>query len=364
MMPRTRNFIFCLTVLLMPLLTVAQDVSALPVSYQLNGLQHIPQQWNNCGPATLTMGLTYYGVAADQSPAANWLKPTSEDGNVSPWQMIDYVNTQLGTNIRALTRLGGDLVTLKTMLANNFPVIIEAGYDPEPDRLGWMGHYLLMTGFDDSTQQFNTHDSYLGANHKYSYDHIQEFWGHFNNTYIVLYTLEREAELMPLLGTNADLTQNALNTLEINRQRALADPTDKFAWFNMGSSYVTLAQLNPEAYNPQAYQYASAAYDKARELNLPWRMLWYQFGPYEAYNAVGRYQDVLDLVHIQLNEPGTSQFIEETFYYAGVAREGLGDSQRALSNYSTALELDENFTPARAARDRLAAAVASTTSNG
>lgn len=352
---RTLPFVALVVLILLLSMTGvrAQDASVLPPSYQLNGLQHIPQQWNNCGPATLTMGLTYYGHVADQEPAASWLKPTSEDGNVSPWQMVEYVNTQLPGTVRALTRSGGDLPLLKTLLSNNFPVIIEQGYDPEPDRLGWMGHYLLLTGYDDSTQQFNSHDSYLGPNRWYSYDHIDKFWKHFNNLYIVLYKFEREQELLTLLGTNADPVQNALNTLELNRQRALADPNDKFAWFNMGTNYVSLAELNPEAYNPQGYQYAATAFDKARELQLPWRMLWYQFGPYQAYNAVGRYADVIALAKIQLDEPGTSQYIEETFYYAGVAREGLGDLERAVANYKEAIALDPNFTPAREALTRL-----------
>jgi tetratricopeptide (TPR) repeat protein len=331
----------------------AQDTSALPPSYQLNGIQHIPQHWNNCGPATLTMGLTYYGYEADQDPAASWLKPTSEDGNVSPWQMVEYVNTQLPGTTRALYRMGGDLNLLKIMLSNNFPVIIEEGYDPEPERLGWMGHYLLITGYDDSTQQFNSQDSYLGANRHYGYDQVEKFWKHFDNLYIVLYKFDQEQQVMTLLGTNADPVQNALNALELNRQRALADPTDKFAWFNMGTNYVWLAELNPDAYNPQGYQYAAAAYDQARSLDLPWRMLWYQFGPYEAYNAVGRFQDVIDLARIQLNEPGTSQYIEETFYYAGIAREGLGDLDRARVNYQEAISLDPNFSPAREALARL-----------
>jgi hypothetical protein len=329
----------------------AQDAPALPSSYQLNGIQHIPQHWNNCGPATLTMGLTFYGVAADQDPAANWLKPTPEDGNVSPWQMVNYVNTQLPGTTRALLRVGGDLTMIKTLLANNFPVVIEAGYDPEPERLGWMGHYLLITGYDDMTMEINSHDSYLGPNKKYSYPHIEEFWEHFNNLYIVLYKFEREAELMALLGTNADVTQNALNALELNRQRAIANAADPYAWFNMGTNYVALAD-----YDAKAYDYAATAYDKARTLGLPWRMLWYQFGPYQSYNAVGRYQDVIDLAKVLLNEPGTSQYIEETYYYAGVAREGLGESSRALANYEQALYLDKNFTPAQEARDRLVSA--------
>ncbi|MBZ0290542.1 MAG: C39 family peptidase [Anaerolineae bacterium] len=359
----SRYILLCLLILvLIPSMGVlAQDSAptaqtpALPTSYQMSGFIHIPQHWNNSGPATLTMGLTYFGITADQDPAANWLKPTSEDGNVSPWQMVAYVNEQLGMNIRALTRVGGDMTLLKTLLSNDFPVIIEAGYDPEPERLGWMGHYLLTMGYDDGTQTVKTHDSYLGPNTTYSYGHVEEFWEHFNNAYIVLYKPEREQELMTLLGTNGDATQNALNTLELNRQRALANANDAFAWFNMGSSYVLLGD-----YDPNAYQYAATAYDQARKIGLPWRMLWYQFGPYIAYNAVGRYQDVIDLAKIQLDEPGTSQYIEETYYYAGMAREGLGETERALVNYNTALEIDKNFTPAQEARDRLAQTVGNT----
>src|SRR5664279_1669707 len=80
---------------------VAQDgqqialVSAPPASWHLTGVQHIYQGWNNCGPATLTEGLTYFGYANDQTPAAAWLKPNSEDKNVSPWQILDYVNNHL-----------------------------------------------------------------------------------------------------------------------------------------------------------------------------------------------------------------------------------------------------------------------------
>ena len=342
----------------------AQDATILPSNYRLNNIDYIAQQWNDCGPATLTMALTYYGGVADQGPAASWLKPTSEDGNVSPWQMVAYVNNELGSATRAITRVGGDLTTIKTLVSNNFPVIIESGYDPEPDRLGWMGHYLLMVGYDDASQMITSYDSYQGPDKMYSYSHIEKFWPHFNNTYIVLYNASREPELMNLLGVNADPLQNTLNALELNRQRALADATDKFAWFNMGTNYVQLAELNPTAYQPKAYEYAATAFDKARELGLPWRMLWYQFGPYVAYNAVGRYQDVLDLARIQLNEEGTSQYIEETYYYAGVAREGQGDLTRALSNYMEAARLDPNFTPAVVARDRLQDALAAPAGSG
>jgi tetratricopeptide (TPR) repeat protein len=75
-------------------------------------------------------------------------------------------------------------------------------------------------------------------------------------------------------------------------------------------------------------------------------MLWYQFGPFEAYNAVERYNDTIQLAQRNLNDGG-GQFVEETFYYAGVAREGLGEAQRATDNYRAALAFNPNFVPAR-----------------
>ncbi len=335
---------------------LAQDTTitqTVPPSYQLNGVTFEYQGWNNCGPATLTNALTYFGYADDQNRAAGWLKPNNEDKNVSPSQMVEFVNNQVPElPVQAIKRYGGTLDLLKILLSNNFPVIIEAGYDPPPHDLGWMGHYLLVIGYDESQRVLITHDSYDGPNLNYEYDYIDGFWLDFNRTYIVLYETVREAELMTLLGSDADPTQNALNALEKARQEAVENPTDPFVWFNIGSSYVELAPV----YQQQAYEYAVTAYDEARKHGLPWRMMWYQFGPFEAYNAVGRYTDTIALADANLNDGG-GQWVEETFYYAGVARENLGETQRALDNYQQAVFLNPNFHQAREARDRLQASL-------
>lgn len=321
----------------------------LPTSYRQTGFRYEAQGWNNCGPATITNALTYFGYTDNQRRAADWLKPHYEDKNVNPVEMVSYVNTQVPElPVQALVRFGRNLDTLKTLIANNFPVIIEAGYDPDPADMGWMGHYLLVVAYDDTTQEFITLDSYAGENYVYSYDHINLFWRHFNRTYIVLYETQREAELMALLGDDADVEKNALAALEIARHEATYDPTDGFAWFNIGTSYVQLA----DTYGQQAYEYAATAYDEARKHGLPWRMMWYQFGAFEAYNAVGRYDDMLTLAGSNLNDGG-GKWVEETFYYGGIAREALGETERALQNYRQAVFLNGNFTAAQEAITRL-----------
>ena len=75
--------------------TLVSPLSMAPSSHQMSGFRYEPQGWNNCGPATLTMGLSYFGYQNNQTVAAAWLKPDYEDKNVSPWQMEEFVNTQV-----------------------------------------------------------------------------------------------------------------------------------------------------------------------------------------------------------------------------------------------------------------------------
>ena len=128
-------------------------------------------------------------------------------------------------------------------------------------------------------------------------------------------------------------------------QEAIEDQDDAHAWFNMGSNFVNLGM----------YDAAAQAYDKAISLGLPWRMFWYQFGAWEAYYHTERYDDMIRIARQNQNDGG-GQYVEETYYYLGMAREGRGELDKALQNYITALTFNPNFTPAREARDRLRAA--------
>jgi tetratricopeptide (TPR) repeat protein len=78
-------------------------------------------------------------------------------------------------------------------------------------------------------------------------------------------------------------------------------------------------------------------------------MLWYQFGPYEAYYQVGRYDDVILLADTALQD---RPYLEEAFYYKALALQAQGDTAGALENFRQAADFNPNFL---AARDALAA---------
>ena len=121
--------------------------------------------------------------------------------------------------------------------------------------------------------------------------------------------------------------------LESAKVAAANNPEDPFAWFNLGTAYNSLGQ----------HADAVTAYDKARSIGLPWRMLWYQFGPYEAYYQTGRYPDVVLLANTTLQG---RPFFEESYFYRGLAQKALGNLPEARRDLESAVQFNPNFTAA------------------
>lgn len=314
----------------------------LPPSARIYGLRGVVQTWNNCGPATITMGLSYFGWTEDQEFAASYLKPDEEDKNVTPSEMVRFVNEETG--IRAVTRMGGTLDLIRLFIAGGFPVILSIGYAPEGE--DWLGHYRAIVGFDDTQRFFYAYDSYLGTGENaegisVSYDDLDSAWQQFNRRFIVLYEPQNEGRITEILGERADLNRAAVLALETAQSEIRADSRNGFAWFNMGTSLVALGR----------YEEAAIAYDQAWQLNLPWRMLWYQFSPYEAYFNVGRYTDVLAYVNANLNNGGS--YVEETYFWQGKVFAMQGEFAQARTSFISALQANPNFSKAQEALDTL-----------
>jgi hypothetical protein len=300
------------------------------------------QTWNNCGPMTITTALSYYGYARDPQAAINYLKPYGEDKNVSPHEMVDFVNSE--TDFKALTRYGGDLDLLRTLVHNQFPVVIERGHMFEG--YDWLGHYQNIVGYDDGQRIFYIYDSFLGIGddergHIETYDEVDEFWRQFNRQFIVVYEPSREAELMRLLGERADPRAAAQVAFEQAQEEARANREDPYAWFNMGTALNELGR----------YREAERAFDISTQRGLPWRMLWYQFGLFETFYQQERYDDLLSYINNNLTNGG--DLVEETHYWKGRTLEALGRDDQALAAYRQALAQNRNFSAAREAIERL-----------
>jgi len=325
-----------------PVESSAGDVgSAIPNAARIFGLIHQKQTWNNCGPATVTTALSFYGWRQDQKYAENLLKPNREDKNVSPGELANFVNEQ--SSVRALVRMGGSLDVLKRLLANNLPVIIERGIMFEANE--WLGHYQALVAYDDGPSVFYAYDSFLGTGTNgegvsVAYQKLDEDWRHFNRTFLVIYAPQEEGLLRELLGPLWEEQGASELALQTAQAEARLNPQDGHAWFNMGSSLVLLGR----------HQEAANAFDQARRYSLPWRLLWYQFGPFRAYYEVGRYDDVLSLAQINLNN---AEELEESYYWRGRVYAAQGRSDAAAAEYRRALAYNPNFQLARDALSQL-----------
>jgi hypothetical protein len=338
--------------------TPTLTATALPAAVKLEGVRYQSQHglWNYCAPSNLAMALSFWGWQGDRLDTGHVLKPFDGDANVMPYEMLDYV--QGYTDLKAVLRVGGNLDLLKKLIAAGFPVLVEKGVfikETLTGRLTWMGHYAVLIGYDDAKQVFITRDSYFGPmpsgleGHSYpedypvSYEDLATQWQGFNETFLVIYSSDREEQLMGLLGIWGDEAasyQAALDkaTDEINQKQGI----ELFlAWFNRGAVLKYL----------QDYTGAAAAFDQAFSIYAdlpkevrPYRVMWYRTEPYFAYYYTGRYQDVVDLA-TQTIDAAAKPYLEENFYWRALAELALGDQDSAVKDLRTSLEYHPGFTP-------------------
>lgn len=306
----------------------------------LHGFDYEVQGFNNCGPASIRVLMSYwntkYGDAEfSEGQAAAFLKPTPNDPNVRPDEIGAYVEK---FGYHALLREGGDFETLEQFILAGYPVLIETGYDPEPTKVGWTSHYLTIVGY--SMDQFIVMDTYNRPNWGMDRNEVDYYWRQFNRHYLIIYRPEQYAAVASIVGADMDDTVMLDGALETARAEVALDPNDAFGWFNLGTTLV----------QQERYEEAAQAYDEARRIGLPGRMLWYQFGPYEAYLQVGRYEDVIQLAEDVIKGKSTN---EEAYYYKALALEQLGEVDKAIAELGTALRLNHNFEWAKDARDRM-----------
>lgn len=291
------------------------------------------QDINACGPASLAMYLRVYGWKGTQADISSVLKPLREDRNVNVDELAYYMRTHVGW-LNVEYRVGGTLELLKRLLAAGFPVIIEEGFKLDqsywPNDDLWGAHYLLLTGYDDHAENFTIQDSFYGANKKATYPATDTSWQAFNRVYFLVYPPEQEAAIKAILGKDWDADANRQRALETAEAETKSQPENAYAWFNLGSNLVYF----------ERYAEASDAYDQARNLGLPQRMLRYQFGPFIAYFHSGQIDDLLTMTEYSLKITRNS---EEALLWHGWAVYRKGDLNQAVLDWRAALKAHPGY---------------------
>ena len=332
--PPTATVVMSPTPTLTPTITLTP--TPLPDKVALPPPEYEQQDLNSCGPATLNHYLRFYGWDGNMEMINAVIKPNENDRNVNVDELVYYARTHAGW-LQTEYRVGGTVELAKKFIAAGIPFMIETGvkfdrgYWPGDDQ--WGGHYLLLTGYDETLKSFIVHDAWLGPNRIVAYTDIDREWQHFNRVYIMIFKPEQLPTVQSLLGSNWDEAENRKNALAQAKGETESDPQNVFAWFNYGTNLLYFDK----------YFDAASAYDTARKLVLPQRMLRYQFGPFIAYFHAGRLDDLMSLTDYALKLTPTS---EETMLWRGWGLYRLGRKQEAIDLWTESLKIHPDYNDA------------------
>lgn len=317
----------------------------IPPRVVLEGIVQEYQNFNSCGPANLKLAMSYWGWKGGFEDIERIIKPGWRDRNVSITEMLYYV--QEHTDYDAVLRYGGEVDLARQLIAAGFPVLVERGYTHEVD---WMGHYGVLDAYDDESQTFHIPDTNHG-NLRIKYEQLQEGWDQFAGAYLVIFNPEDKDTVLHILGEQADPDFNYNYTL--NKYQAkleVAEAHEKyFVLFNLGEllnmkkQYVEAATMFDEAFKNYGWLPVEAR---------PWRMIWYQFGPYESYYYTGRYEDVVSLAYKAVTD-ADEPALPETFLWSGRANVKLGNTGTAIFEFRRALQWHPRWEPAIAELEAL-----------
>ncbi|MEZ4715309.1 MAG: C39 family peptidase [Caldilineaceae bacterium] len=176
----------------------ATPAVVVPPATALGNIRHEWQTWNNCGPATLAMNLSYYGSPLDQAQIGAVLRNVPDDKNVGPQEMADFAR---GQGFNAEVRVNGSPDRLRALLAAGIPVLVETWHEAEPN--DGLGHYRLLTGYDDARNVWIAYDTYDNRNPvatdgtyqgvALDYGEFDNWWRVFNRTFVLVYPPDRAA---------------------------------------------------------------------------------------------------------------------------------------------------------------------------
>jgi len=260
-----------------------------PRQKTLSGGIHVFQTFNNCGPASLSMALSYFNVSQSQEVLGNKLRPyqnpqgDNDDKSVTVSELAKSAE-QFG--LVSYHRPAGDIETLQKLVALDLPVITRTWLKTGED----IGHYRVVKGYDKSAGVIIQDDSLQGKNLSFSEDQFNSLWQAFNYEFLVLVPNEKRMQVEQILGERSQETQAWQKALELAQAQLSNNPEDIYAKFNLVVSYYELGQ----------YEKAVDNFEQVEAL-LPPRMLWYQIEPILAYYRLQNYTKVMAMTQQILN---------------------------------------------------------------
>ncbi|OGC69592.1 hypothetical protein A2415_03390 [candidate division WWE3 bacterium RIFOXYC1_FULL_39_7] len=313
----------------LPTNQTSYDFTTMPSSRTLQVGSHAFQTFNNCGPASLSMALSYYDIKIDQLTLGQDLRPyqnargDNDDKSVTLQEMASRAEKE---GFIALHRPNGNMDLLQKFIAIDIPVITRTWLKENED----IGHFRVVKGYDKTRNILVQDDSLQGKDLEYTEDEFDVIWKKFNYEYLVLIPASKESLAREILGDNYEAATAWRNAVEMAQTELELNPDDIYARFNK-----SVALHNIGEYQKSVDEYEQVA------TRLSPRTLWYQIEPILSYYRIGEYDKVFEITNNILNNHNRAY--SELYVVRGDIYYDQGDMIKAKEEYEKAVYYNKNL---------------------
>lgn len=285
------------------------------------------------------MTLRFYGINVNQTELGQALRPyqvANGDNDDKSVTLDELAEKAKEYGLIPFRRPNGNIEKIKLFITYDIPVIAKTWTKVDED----IGHYRVVKGYDDSDGEIIQDDSLQNKNLRFSYSEFNAMWKKFNYEYLVLVPQDKKEIAEKILGEDADFKkawQNAVNHTQDELQK---DPDDIYARFNLSVAF----------YNVGNFKQSVEEFEKV-ENSLPFRTLWYQIEPIQAYYRLGNYDRVFAITDKILNT--FNRAFSELYILRGNIYLKQGDKQAAKTEFEKAILYNQNLKEAQDALNSL-----------
>ncbi len=316
-----------------PTLKPTLTLQPIPTIKIIENNYHVFQTFNNCGPAALSMALSYCGINKSQRELGQDLRPYQNpqgDNDDKSVTLDELAQKASEYDLIPFHRPNGTVKLIKQFIAYDIPIITRTRLKGNDD----IGHYRVVKGYDDKTKEFIQDDSMQGHNLRYSYSQFTRLWQMFNYEYLVLVPVDKGQIAKIILGEDLDIKKSWGKAVNNSREELESNPDDIYARFN----------LSVALYHTGDLQNAVSEFEMVED-KLPFRTLWYQTEPIQAYFELGDYQRVFNLTDRIFNNQNRA--FSELYIIRGEIFKKQGNIEAAKREFEKAVYYNQNLKSAQ-----------------
>src|SRR5438445_1215987 len=296
----------------------APEPKAAPATALFDDMKHVWQSLNNCGPASVVMALSTFGIDVSQEAARVPLRGANVLSGMGPQRVDGWVNANFG--LRSVWRNNGTNDLIRRLVANGFaPMVTQWMQDPKVSRIA---HWRVVRGYDDAASTFYVNDPMLGNMVPLSYQWFQKNWQSFNYRYMVIYDPKDEALVKSIIGDDWNDAKMRQNFYERTKADAYSQETSS-AWLAYGEA----------AYGYGLFREAVSAFERGMALGSVQGVFTLRSSYPQALRALGRQSDA-DAMQQRLSTSATSPTVASApdpfALYLAFAREHTGDEAQLV----------------------------------